>query len=133
MRSAVLARTNPFKGLALLATVVLLSVSCSALAVDAEAAQALAKKNDCFKCHNVDKNKKGPSFKKTAAKYSGQAEGAEKILRHLTTGPKVKLSDGSEEDHKIIDSKDLQSVKNLVDWILSQESSAGHQDSGVAR
>jgi hypothetical protein len=43
------------------------------------------------------------------------------------------LSDGSEEDHKIIDSKDLHSVKNLVDWILSQESSAGHQDSGVAR
>ena len=30
-------------------------------AVDADAAQALAKKNDCFKCHAIDKEKKGPS------------------------------------------------------------------------
>jgi len=38
-------------------------------AVDEAAAQALAKKNDCFKCHAVDKTKKGPSLKKIAAKY----------------------------------------------------------------
>ena len=37
-----------------------------------EAAQALAKKNDCFKCHAIDKEKKGPSYKKIAAKYKGQ-------------------------------------------------------------
>ncbi len=30
-------------------------------AVDAAAAQALMKKSDCFKCHAVDKDKKGPS------------------------------------------------------------------------
>ena len=30
-------------------------------AIDKDAAQALAKKNDCFKCHAVDKTKKGPS------------------------------------------------------------------------
>ena len=38
-------------------------------AVDEDAAQALAKKEDCFKCHAVDKTKKGPSYKKIAAKY----------------------------------------------------------------
>ena len=38
----------------------------------------------------------------------------------ITTGPKVKLEDGTEEEHKIIDSKDPKAIKNLIDWILSQ-------------
>lgn len=105
------------------AAVAVLSLSSSAMAadVDADAAMALAKKNDCFKCHAVDKTKKGPSYKKIAAKYKGkEAEAQEKLLKHITTGPKVKLEDGTEEDHKIIDSKDPKALKNLIDWILSQ-------------
>ncbi|MGB4361883.1 MAG: c-type cytochrome [Rhodoferax sp.] len=35
--------------------------------VDADAAKALFKNNDCTKCHAVDKTKKGPSLKKIAA------------------------------------------------------------------
>jgi len=89
-------------------------------AVDADAAQALAKKNDCFKCHAIDKTKKGPSYKKIAAKYKGKPEGEEKAIKNMTTGPKVKLEDGSEEDHKIIDTKDQAALKNLAQWILSQ-------------
>lgn len=89
-------------------------------AVDAEAAQALAKKNDCFKCHAVDKTKKGPSLKKIAAKYKGKLEGQEKAIKNMTTAPKVKLEDGTEEEHKIIDTKDPAQLKNLADWILSQ-------------
>lgn len=95
--------------------------SVPAHAVDADAAKALAKKNDCFKCHAIDKTKKGPSYKKIAAKYKGKAaEGEKNALKNMTTGPKVKLEDGSEEDHKIIDTKDPAELKNLVDWILSQ-------------
>lgn len=89
-------------------------------AVDADAAQALAKKNDCFKCHAIDKTKKGPSYKKIAAKYKGKPDGEEKAIKNMTTGPKVKLEDGSEEDHKIIDTKDQAALKNLAQWILSQ-------------
>ena len=89
-------------------------------AVDAEAAQALAKKNDCLKCHSVDKIKKGPSFKKTAAKYKGKAEGQEKTIKFMQTLSKVKLEDGTEEDHKVIETKDTKDLKNLADWILSQ-------------
>ncbi len=88
--------------------------------VDAEAAKALAKQNDCFKCHAVDKTKKGPSYKKIAAKYKGkEAEGRKNILKNITTGPKVKLEDGTEEEHKIIDTKDDRQIRNLVRWILS--------------
>jgi cytochrome c len=89
-------------------------------AVDADAAQALAKKNDCFKCHSLDKDKKGPSYKKIAAKYKGKADGEEKVIKNITTGPKVKLDDGSEEDHKVINTKDAAALKNLSGWILSQ-------------
>ena len=41
------------------------------------------------------------------------------MIKNITTGPKVKLEDGSEEDHKIIDTKDQAEIKNLVYWILS--------------
>ena len=89
-------------------------------AVDEGAAEALAKSNGCFKCHAVDKTKKGPSYKKVAAKYAGKADAYDKIMKQITTGPKVKLEDGTEEDHKIIDSKDPKELKNLIDWILSR-------------
>ena len=108
--------------LAPLAVAAVLGLSCSAMAadIDADGAQALAKKNDCFKCHAIDKTKKGPSYKKVAAKYKGKADGEEKVIQNFTTGPKVKLEDGTEEDHKIIDTKDPKALKNLAQWILSQ-------------
>jgi cytochrome c len=88
--------------------------------IDADAAKALAKSNDCFKCHAIDKTKKGPSYKKIAEKYRGKPDAESKLMKHIVSGAKVKLEDGSEEDHKIIDTKDLKEQKNLVDWILSQ-------------
>jgi cytochrome c len=98
-----------------------LAVGChGAYAFDADAANALAKKNDCFKCHALDKEKKGPSYKKIAEKYKGKPEGQEKLIKNFTTGPKVKLDDGTEEDHKIVNTKDAAALKNLADWILSQ-------------
>jgi len=87
---------------------------------DAKAAEALAKDSECFKCHTVDKTKKGPSYKKIAAKYKGKADAEAKVIKQMTTGPKVKLEDGSEEDHAIVDTKDEAKMKNLARWILSQ-------------
>ena len=89
-------------------------------AVDADGANKMLKDNGCTKCHSVDKDKKGPSFKKIAAKYKGKADGEEKVIKNLTTSPKVKLDDGTEEEHKTIQSKDAAAVKNVVLWILSQ-------------
>jgi len=90
-----------------------------AASIDADAAKSLAKKNDCFKCHAVDKTKKGPSYKKVALKYKGKADAEAVLIKNVTTGPKVKLEDGTEESHKIIDTKDQAEIKNLVGWILS--------------
>jgi len=87
--------------------------------VDAAAAQALAKKSNCLRCHGIDKDKDGPSFKKTAAKYKGQPGAEEKLIHHLSSGEKAKFPDGHEEDHMILKSDDASETKNLVDWILS--------------
>lgn len=92
----------------------------AANAADEEAAKALARANNCFKCHNATKDKDGPSFQKTAAKYKGKAEAMDRLTKHLTTGEKAKFPDGHEEDHKIIKAKDPAETKNLIEWILAQ-------------
>jgi cytochrome c len=89
-------------------------------AVDEAAAQALAKKNDCFKCHAVDKTKKGPSYKKIAAKYKEKKLTEKDAIKQMTTSPKVKLEDGTEEEHKNIETRDAAELSNLAQWILSR-------------
>lgn len=88
-------------------------------AVDAAAAQALAKQSNCFKCHAIDKKKEAPSYKDVAAKWKGKPDAEAKLIKHVTTSPKVKFEDGHEEDHPVVKSKDNDAIKNLVDWILS--------------
>jgi cytochrome c len=106
--------------LAGLATGVLVSFSAAALAdVDAEAAKTLARQNNCFKCHAIDKKKEAPAWKDVAVKYKGKPEAEAKLIHHVTSGEKVKFEDGHEEEHKIIKTKDEAQIKNLVDWILT--------------
>ena len=95
--------------------------SADALAVDAAAAQMLAKQSGCLKCHAVDKKKDAPAYRDVAAKYKGNAGAEERLIFHVTSGEKVKFEDGHEEEHKIVKSKDKAEIKNLVDWILSLE------------
>jgi cytochrome c len=90
-----------------------------ARAADAAAAQALARQNNCFRCHGIDKGKDGPAWKEVAAKYRGKAEAEQRLITHLTTGEKAKFPDGHEEEHKIIKTPDEAHLKNLIEWILS--------------
>jgi cytochrome c len=96
--------------------------SSAAQAVDVDAAKALARQNNCFKCHAVEKEKDGPAWKKVAEKYKGKDNAQTRLIEHLTTGEKAKFPDGHEEEHKIVQTtpaKDMGQIKNLVDWILS--------------
>jgi cytochrome c len=101
-----------------------LSLSSSAYAaVDEDAAKALAKQNNCFKCHSVDKEKDGPAYKKVAEKFRGKANAEARLVEHITSGEKAKFPDGHEEEHKIVKTsppKDMDQIKNLVQWILAQ-------------
>ena len=92
-----------------IATIALVT-SSEALAVDADAAQALARQNNCFKCHAVDTKKVGPAWKDVAAKLKGNKDAEAKLMTHLTTGP---------EGHPIIKAKSPDDTKNLIQWILS--------------
>ncbi len=106
----------------LAATAALLLASPLVKAVDAEAATALAKQNNCFKCHSLEKDKNGPAYKKVAEKNRGKDDAEARLIEHVTTGKKVKFPDGHEEDHKIVETsppQDMEQIKNLVDWILS--------------
>ena len=94
-------------------------VALPAQAADADAAQALMKKSGCMKCHAVSAKKVGPSFKETAAKYKGQADAEGKLVKHLTSSPKIKV-EGTEETHENVKSTNEAEVKNLVQWILAQ-------------
>ncbi len=113
---------NQFKAMLLGGAVAsLLAVSFNATAaVDVDAAKALARANNCFKCHGETKEKDGPAYNKVAEKYRGKAGAEEKLIHHVTSGEKVKFADGHEEEHKNIKGKaSPEEIKNLVDWILS--------------
>lgn len=91
----------------------------AAQAVDVGAAEALAKKSGCMKCHSVSAKKEGPPFKETAAKYKGKADAEASLVKHLTTNPKVKV-DGKEELHDSLKTKNDADVLNVVRYILSR-------------
>ncbi len=108
------------------AAAALLSVGLAspAFALDADAAKALAQSNNCTQCHGIKKDKDGPSFLKTAEKYKGKASAENDLIKHITSGKKVKLADGSEEEHKIVKTippKDEAQMRNLVQWILATQ------------
>ena len=96
-----------------------LGVSTGALALDEGAAESLARKSGCFKCHAIEKKKDGPPYKEIAGKWKGKGDAEQKLTTHITTAPKVKI-EGKEEDHEQLKSKDPGEIKNVVQWILSR-------------
>ncbi len=105
--------------LALITAVVALTMSPTVHAADAAAAEKFARQEGCLRCHGVERGKDGPAYKKIAEKLRGKADAEATLVKHLSSGSKVKFEDGHEEDHKIPKNKDAEQIKNLVQWILS--------------
>lgn len=100
----------------------LLVLSTGSLAgeIDVAAARKLAKQNNCFRCHAVEHVKNGPAWVTIGTKYYGKPDAEAKLIKHLTSGPKVRLrEDDVEEEHKVIKFRDEQELVNLARWILS--------------
>ncbi len=87
--------------------------------VNVSAAEALAKKSGCNKCHALSAKKEGPPYKETAAKYKGKPDAEQQLYTHLTTNPKVKVDD-KEELHDNLKTKNEAEVRNVVKYILSR-------------
>lgn len=88
-------------------------------AVDASAAEKLARQEGCLRCHGIERPKDGPAYKTIAEKNRGKADAESRLISHLSSGKKVKFEDGHEEEHKIPKTKDQEQIKNLIQWILS--------------
>ena len=91
----------------------------SAASVDEDAAQALAKKSGCLKCHAIDKKKDAPSYKSIAEKYKGKPDAEDKLFKHATTNPEVEV-DGKKEKHDAPKTRDEKEIRNLVRWVLTR-------------
>ena len=59
-------------------------------APDVDAAKALAKQNNCFKCHAVDKDKDGPSYHSVAEKYKGKPGAEAKLINQSMLTSSIK-------------------------------------------
>jgi cytochrome c len=94
------------------------AASAACASVDEQAARALAKKSDCFKCHTIDEKKDGPAWREVAKKYRGKPDAEQKLYIHMTTAPKIKI-DGEEENHQMVKSKKDPDIYNLIRFILS--------------
>lgn len=110
---------KPANLLALVATSAALFAAQPALAADAAAAEKLARQEGCLRCHGIDRAKDGPAYKQIAEKHRGKPDAEARLVKHLSSGEKVKFEDGHEEEHKIPKTKDPEQIKNLIQWILS--------------
>lgn len=107
------------RSLPMLAAVVGLGLAAPAFAAEIDA-EAVFKENDCHKCHHATKAKKGPALAKIAAKYKEKKLDEKEAIKHMTAGKKVKLDDGTEEDHKVIDTKDVAVQTAVAKWMLAR-------------
>ena len=105
--------------LVLCAAIAGLFLSTLALSADIDA-EAVFKDNDCHKCHHATKAKKGPALAKIAAKYKEKKLDEKEAIKHMTSGNKVKLEDGTEEEHKVIDTKDVAVQTAVAKWMLNR-------------
>lgn len=80
--------------------------------------QRMARKNDCFKCHAVKREKDGPSWHQVAEKYRDKPEARQKLYTHLTTAPLIELK-GDPEIHKQVEDLSDAEIEALIDWILT--------------
>jgi cytochrome c len=86
-----------------------LAASVVLFAATARANADLANTN-CGKCHEMDKKKKGPPYKETAAKFKGKAD-AEATIFKTIYDPKG--------DHPELKAKP-EDAKTVIKWILQQ-------------
>mgnify|MGYP001176766663 CR=1 FL=1 len=86
----------------------------TAIAADAS---ALAQKGGCLACHSADKKILGPSYKDVAAKYKGQKDAEEMLIKKVKAGGSGVWGPMPMPPNAGKLSND--EFKTVVDWILS--------------
>jgi len=77
---------------------------------------ALAQKNACMACHQVDKKLVGPAYKDVAAKYRGDKTAEAKLVKKVKDGGSGVWGAIPMPPHPQLSDAD---IKTIVHWILS--------------
>ncbi len=77
---------------------------------------ALAQKNACMACHQVDKKLVGPAYKDVAAKYRGDKTAEAKLVKKVKDGGSGVWGTIPMPPHPQMSDAD---IKTIVHWILS--------------
>ena len=85
------------------------------LAMQAQASEALARKNNCLGCHAVGTKLVGPAYKDVAAKYAGQADAQAALVQSIRNGSVGKWSELPMPAHPKLSEAD---AKKLAAWVL---------------
>lgn len=85
------------------------------LATQAQASEALARKNNCLGCHAVGTKLVGPAYKDVAAKYAGQADAQAALVQSIRNGSVGKWGELPMPAHPKLSEAD---AKKLAAWVL---------------
>jgi cytochrome c len=94
------------------------ALAALAAPLPASASDALAKKHNCFACHQLDKKVVGPSYKDVAAKYAGDKGAQAKLADKVKKGGVGVWGQVPMPPNAAVPDADVQA---LVKWILSQK------------
>lgn len=98
---------------------VLLGFAVLALASNAALANAdLAKAKNCLACHTVANKVIGPSFKDVAAKYAGQKDAEDKLVKKVVKGGSGVWGTAVMPANPQVSEAE---AHTLVKWIMSQK------------
>lgn len=95
-----------------------LLVGAALWAMQAQASEALARKNDCLGCHAVATKLVGPAYKDVAAKYAGQADAQALLVQSIRNGSVGKWGDLPMPAHPKLSEAD---AKKLAAWVLGSK------------
>lgn len=87
-------------------------------AAQAQASEALARKNDCLGCHAVATKLVGPAYKDVAAKYAGQPDAQAQLVQSIRNGSVGKWGDLPMPAHSKLSEAD---AKKLAAWVLGSK------------
>jgi cytochrome c len=77
---------------------------------------ALAQKNSCLACHQIDKKLVGPAYKDVAAKYKGDKTAEAKLVKKVKEPGKGVWGEIPMPPNAQVSDAD---IKTIVHWILS--------------
>jgi cytochrome c len=103
------------KKIVMIAATTAMMLACSAYAVDADKAKALAQSKNCLACHAIDKKLVGPAYTEVAKKYKGNKDAEAALVKKVINGGGGVWGTIPMPPNPVKEDE----AKMLVEWVLS--------------